>query len=241
MPVRRIRLDKPIAALGDRERIEITGLGPEEAAAIREIAGSICRVAIGPKWLDEQERIAKEILDNSNHLFNPEDFTAEGEPGSITYGVTAYPVGSAPWYASAIQGHVDYLRRLLSGQRPDGLIESVPNDGGMWLIIDAAMRLASIWTEAKIAGAFGKPLETGLNQTRRLAGIRDAANTRRRKTAVTEHERWKAQAESIWKKEPRLSATACAKVIINRLKLTVVTKTVADVIRPSKQKVGNAR
>lgn len=271
MPVRRTKPDKPIARLGGRDRIEVSPSAkilsadelnallegkteeealevfrarrsPEENAAFDEIVAGLNRVAIGPAWLAEQKRIAEEILNKSADLIDPEDFVREREPGSITYGITAYPVGSAPWYASEIQGHIGYLRRLLRGQRPDGIIDSVPADNDdMWLILDAAMRLASVWTEAKIAGAFTKPLETGLKQTERLAAIQKAANAQRHMKAKLDHRRWKAEAEGVWSRKHRLSAWACANAVIKSLGLSVVTKTVADIIRPLKPKVRNAR
>ena len=229
MTVRRIMPDDPIAALS-AVRIEIEPSAdhpamrtPEEQGAIREIAARLNCVAIGPKWLAEQERIAERILNKA--VFDESDLVGHG-PGSITYGITPHPVGSAPWYASRIAGQIGYLRRVLAGHTPDGITDDV----NVWMVIDAAMQLGSAWTEAKINGMFGKPLATGLKQRSHLGENSKAANKKRQRCASVEHDRWQDEATAIWERRD-LSVSACAAAVIKKLRLSVAVKTVADRIR----------
>ena len=234
MTVRRTKPPDAIAAL-HVERIEITPSGDgvdaqEDAVALREIAAKMNRVAIGPAWLAEQERAAEEILKNSDPP-SLDDLRAD-RATAIAYGTGFYPVGTAAWYASSISGHIGYLRRLLDGVKPDGSFFGA--EGGWsdeefrWLVIDAAMRLASVWTEAKINGAFRKPLATGLKQTARLTENRKEVNGRRQRSAAKQHAQWQAKAREVWGRNGRLSISSCAKIVIEKLGLSKDVKTVSD-------------
>jgi hypothetical protein len=247
MTVRRTKPSDAIAAL-HVERIEITpsgdGVDPGEAGALRDIAAKMNRVAIGPSWLAEQERAAEKILKNSEAP-SLDDLRADRGDG-ITYGIEFYPAGSAAWYASSIKGHIAHLQRLLNGTKPDGSFAGADGDWSdeefRWLVIDAAMRLASVWTEAKINGAFRKPLATGLKQTARLAENSKEVNERRQRLAAEQHAQWQAKAGYVWERNGRLSTSRCAKIVIEKLGLSKDVKTVADQIRSLRpRKVGNAR
>ena len=252
MPVRRTKSDDPIAALGGRENIKVTpsedgATGPEEAGAIKEIASQLYRIAIGPKWLDAQERIAEDIL-KSTTLSDPDFLKHDDAPGTIRYeDFSPYPAGSAACYALKILGHIAFLRRMVKAFPGDGQqpFDEAPKDirENLWLVIDAAMRLASIWTESQINGAFGKPLKTGLKQAEHLEKNRSRANKRRHAEATAVHREWQTAAVEVWCRRPSLSTQACAESVIKRLCVSASNKTVADRIRrlkPSK-KVGDAR
>jgi hypothetical protein len=260
MPVRRIKPDNPIVALDrNRDIIDVTpspkAAGdagttcrtPEEAAAIQEIWGSMKRQAISSAWLDEQERIAREIMENSDLL----DFTSFLEIlGNVQGGRiircehTWHPSGSPPWYAERIIGRIHYLRRmekafLGDGRNPTGE-EPADVRQNLWRVLDAAFQLGSICREARINNALGKPLQTGLKQSEHLRASSGRGNARKRARANADHNRWRGAAKEIWGRRPDLTVTACSRLVIKQLGLSAALKTVSDRIRDLK-KVGEAR
>jgi hypothetical protein len=227
MPVRRIKIEDPIAGLGRTGSIFVTLKGgvvdPAEAAeedtAIREIAHQFFhRDAIGPPWLDEQERRQKEILRSMPDLPDL--------------------AGSPPWYAVRIITSVASLRQMAKAFPCDGWnpLDEPPADvrKNLWLVIEAAMGLASILTEARINSAVGKPLKSGLKQTEHLQKNISSANRRRQAKASAVHRKWRKAATEIWDRKPSLSTVACANSVIQRLSASVKNKTVADRIRDLK-------
>jgi hypothetical protein len=82
---------------------------------------------------------------------------------------------------------------------------------------------------------------TGFKQRKTLDETRNKANAKRKKEADQNHQRWITEATETWKRSPRLTATACGKLLIAKFKLDQKSKTVEDVIREFRPpKVGGA-
>lgn len=226
------------------------GMTPKERVSLRKYVAAITKPPIGPTWLDEQERLANEILISSvGHLAKnlaKRPASCDDESRIAAACNDTFTVGSAPWYASEILTHISHFRRVLTGAAPNAifLLSDAPpsKSDRLWWIITAAMQLAMIWNQAKIDCAFGKPLTTGIKQTARLGESSRAANAQRKREASAEHARWHKEAAAVWKRRSKLSTSACATAVIKRLKLSgVAVKTVADRIRhlaPPKKSAG---
>jgi len=136
--------------------------------------------------------------------------------------------GTAEWYAALIRENVAELRLALAMDNRKS-------------IVTAAIRFGSLIREAEIVLHHGDVYVTGSKVRGGLASRRDAHNAPRMAEASKQHKRWIAEARAIWRDRPRLSTSRCADRVIERLKLPVTQKTVADVVRRyNPKKVGGA-
>ena len=106
-------------------------------------------------------------------------------------------------------------------------------------VIDLTFMLAYLMSEFDIVFHNRDAIEMGAKLAPKFASGRGIANADRKRRASSEHRRWITEARAIWRRNPRHSVSACARIIIKSLTLPAKTKTVADAIRHLK-KVGGA-
>ena len=135
--------------------------------------------------------------------------------------------GSPLWYCARILDFVAVARATIKRGDIEATANVVLALGYYWGIHSTmTMHYEAIKIGAKLAPTF----ESG----------RTIANAGRQAAASQEHRRWVAAAREAWKRNQRLSVSACARTVIKRLELKAGLKTVSDVIR-SHKKVGEAR
>jgi hypothetical protein len=137
----------------------------------------------------------------------------------------------------------DYFRKTL---RPESIVSAVA-DIRRYLkagqIIEADKALDSLKENvAAVVIRLNDPIfRTGAKQRKYLHSLRAKINAEKKRVANEQHQEWRAEARNVWKRNPELSVSRCAKIVIKNLKLKAKPKTVADAIRNlnPKKKVGD--
>ena len=130
-----------------------------------------------------------------------------------------HPLGTPVWFAAMILKKIEEIRKLQPGVRRDRVL----------------ILLGQLLERARIQASQPGALEHGIKLTPQRVKF-DNSNAIKHAASRREHERWIAAARNIWARNPRLSGTDCATVVIRFLKLDCKPSTVARVIRSIKPK-----
>jgi hypothetical protein len=139
-----------------------------------------------------------------------------------------HEIGSKIWYAAKVLDQIACLDRA----RKDGNRDTIEHE---------AFHMGVLVKQADVDLTFGRELETGRKIHQRGPVTFKQANAKRSARATKEHLRWIAEAKEIWRRNPRLSHEACARLLIKHLGLKCSKDTVRKRIAGYKlRKVGNA-
>ena len=134
-----------------------------------------------------------------------------------------HEVGCEVWYAAKILEEIASVRDACGRADRDKILHS-------------ALHLGALLMEANVVVSWGLEFDVGVKVSAALARRRQGGNAKRQAAAAPNHRRWIAAAQDMWKQDPRLRVSHCARNVISRLKLAAALKTVADVIRPHQPK-----
>ena len=215
---------------GDTLIIEVNSAAGKEA---KEVKDSLER-RWGPNLINNAERKMREILETARMpteagVVTPTDRGAVRGLDELAKR-RDHSIGSEVWYAAKIVEEMAYLRRAMAGGNPDA-------------ILDAALHLGSLMREAMIVVDNPGVFDLGLKQDAALEKARKAAAEQNRAKVTPEHQRWIDHALTLWKEEPSLSASECARKVISLLDLSQKESTVRQVIgrrNPLRKKIAES-